>query len=56
MLLIDEPFGALDVQTRLMIQQSLLRVWSSCNITVLFVTYDIDEAIFLADHWRVSPG
>jgi NitT/TauT family transport system ATP-binding protein len=58
-LLMDEPFGALDSQTRLMMQESLLGVWEEFGITVVFVTHDIDEALFLGDRVLImsaSPG
>ena len=58
-LLMDEPFGALDSQTRLQMQQLLLRVWGHSKKTVLFVTHDIDEAILLGDRVYVMcarPG
>ncbi|MGJ4896202.1 MULTISPECIES: ABC transporter ATP-binding protein [unclassified Bradyrhizobium] len=48
-LLLDEPFGALDAQTRIIMQQILTNMWQRLKISVLFVTHDIDEAIFLSD-------
>jgi NitT/TauT family transport system ATP-binding protein len=48
-MLMDEPFCALDAQTRLQMQELLLSLWHEYGITVLFVTHDVDEAIFLSD-------
>ena len=58
-LLMDEPFGALDAQTRLAMQELLLRVWEHRRTTVLFITHDIDEALVLSDVVQVmssAPG
>ncbi|MBE9138644.1 ABC transporter ATP-binding protein [Nodosilinea sp. LEGE 07088] len=58
-LLMDEPFGALDAQTRFMMQENLLRLWEEFRITVIFVTHDIDEALLLGDRVIVmsaGPG
>jgi NitT/TauT family transport system ATP-binding protein len=49
LLLMDEPFGALDAQTRYVMQQELLRIWRAYRKTVLFVTHSIDEALYLGD-------
>ncbi len=48
-LLMDEPFGALDIKTRLQMQDLLINVWEKYNSTILFVTHDIDEAVYLGD-------
>jgi ABC-type nitrate/sulfonate/bicarbonate transport system ATPase subunit len=59
LILLDEPFGALDAQTKLQMQEWLMRLWSDFGKTVLFVTHDVEEAIYLSDELHVMgtrPG
>ena len=51
LLLMDEPFAALDAQTRLMMQEQLVQLWEQTKITVVFVTHDVDEAILATELW-----
>ena len=59
MLLMDEPFGALDAQTRARMQSYLLQIWRNVNISIMFITHDLDEAIYLSDRiivLKANPG
>jgi NitT/TauT family transport system ATP-binding protein len=58
-LIMDEPFGALDSQTRAKMQAHLIEIWKKVDITILFITHDLDEAILLSDRvlvLGVNPG
>ena len=58
-ILMDEPFGSLDAQTRLIMQELLLKIWEDLHKTIVFVTHDVDEAILLAEEiiiMTASPG
>lgn len=58
-LLMDEPFGALDAQTRAKMQSYLIDIWRNIDVTILFITHDLDEAVYLADRvlvLKANPG
>ncbi len=58
-LIMDEPFGALDAQTRAQMQSYLLQIWKTVDVTILFITHDLDEAAYLSDRILVmsaNPG
>ena len=51
MLILDEPFGALDAITKEELQEELLQIWTDHRVTIMMITHDIDEALFLAIAW-----
>jgi NitT/TauT family transport system ATP-binding protein len=58
-LLMDEPFGALDAQTRARMQSYLLQIWRKVDITIIFITHDLDEAVYFSDRilvLKANPG
>ncbi len=58
-LLMDEPFGALDAQTRAKMQEYLLHIWENIDITIIFITHDLEEAVYLSDRvlvLKANPG
>ncbi len=54
-LLLDEPLGALDAMTKITMQEELARIWSEENVTMIMVTHDLEEAIYLADRVLILP-
>ena len=59
LIFMDEPFGALDAQTREQLQEDFLKIWSRTGATVIFVTHSIDEALLLSDRifvFNTAPG
>jgi NitT/TauT family transport system ATP-binding protein len=59
LIFMDEPFGALDAQTREQLQEDFLKIWSRTGATVVFFTHSIDEALFLSDRifvFNTAPG
>ena len=54
-LLLDEPLGALDAMTKITMQEELARIWREENVTMILVTHDLEEAIYLADRVLILP-